>query len=123
MLVESPEEGVLTPALTNNRWGRELKRWGAAGRKPVVGDGKKLDFGQADRGDHNWRWGRCDNDGKPGEQWVLLDLSDQAVMIRSSGILVEEMVKLGRHREGKRGAPQQEHQTGDGNPAAPARML
>ena len=62
------------------------------------------------------------NGGKPSQQRVLLDLSDQAVMIGALRIRVEEMVKLGRHRKGERADPQQEHQAGDGQPAAPARM-
>ena len=54
---------------------------------------------------------------------MLLDLSDQAVVIGGLRIRVEKMVKLGRHREGERANPQQEHQTSDGQPATRARML
>ena len=54
---------------------------------------------------------------------MLLDLSDQAVVIGALSIRVEEMVKLGRHREGKRADPQQEHQTSDRQPASRARTL
>jgi hypothetical protein len=54
---------------------------------------------------------------------VLLDLRDQAVVTGALRILVEEMVKLGRYRQGEGANPQQEHQTGDGKPAAPLRML
>ena len=53
---------------------------------------------------------------------MLLDLSDQAVVIGGLRIRVEEMVKLGRYREGERADPQQKHQSGDSKPAAPARM-
>ena len=89
----------------------------------MIGGGKKLNFGTADRCDCNWRRDRRGNGGKTSQQQVLLDLRDQAVVIRALRILVEEMVKLGRHREGERANPQQKHQTGDGKPAAPARML
>jgi hypothetical protein len=123
MLVESRERGVFTPALTNNRWGREKERWSPTRRKPVIKGGKKLNFGAADHYDRNRRRDRRGNGGKPSEQGVLLDLSDQAVVIGAMRILVEEMVKLGRHREGERAKPQQKHQTGGGKPAAPARLL
>ena len=76
----------------------------------------------ADRCDRNQRRGRRGNGGEPSEQRVLLDLSDQAVVTGALSIRVEEMVKFGRHRESERADPQQEHQTGDGKPAAPARM-
>jgi hypothetical protein len=82
-----------------------------------------LNFGTADHYDRNRHRGRGGNGGKSSQQVVLLDLSDQAVMIGALRILMEEMVKLGRHRKGKRAEPQQEHQAGDGKPAAPARML
>ncbi len=114
MLVESRERGVFTPALTSNRWGREKERWSAAGRKPVVKGGDKLNFGAASLGQRNRRRGRRDYDSKPSEQRVLLELRDQAVVMRALGIWVEEMVKLGRHREGECASPEQEHQTGDG---------
>ena len=52
-----------------------------------------------------------------------MDLSDQAVVIGALRILVQEMVKLGRYREGERADPQEEHQAGEGKPAAPAQML
>jgi hypothetical protein len=54
---------------------------------------------------------------------VLLDLGDQAVVTRALRILMEQMVKIGRHREGERANPQQGHQTSDGQPATRARML
>ena len=114
---------MFTPALTNNRWGREKERWSAAGRKPVIGGGKKLNFGTADRRDRNRRRDRRGNGGKPSEQRVLLDLSDQAVVIGALRIRVEEMVKLGRNREGERADPQQKHQAGDSKPAATTWML
>ena len=88
----------------------------------MIGGGKKLNFGTADRCDRSRRRGRHGNSGKPSEQWVLLDLSDQAVVIGALSILVEETVKLGRNCEGERSYPQQEHQAGDGEPAAPAGM-
>jgi hypothetical protein len=114
---------VFTPALTNNRWGREKERWSAAGRKPVIGGGEKLNFATAGRWDLSRRRDRRGNGGKPSQHRVLLDLSDQAVVIGGLRIRVEEMVKLGRHREGERANPQQEHQTSDGQPATRARML
>ena len=96
-MVERPERGAFTPALTNNRWGREKERWSAAGRKPVIGGGNKLSFGTADRCDRNQRRGRGGNSGNPSEQRVLLDLSDQAVVIGALSIRVEELMKLGRY--------------------------
>ncbi|MGD0258934.1 MAG: hypothetical protein ABSD29_03825 [Verrucomicrobiota bacterium] len=80
-----------------------------------------MNFGAADRRDRDRRRGRRSNGGKPGEQRVLLDLGDQAVVIGSLSIPVEEMVKLGRNRQSERCDPQQKHQTGDTNPAASAR--
>jgi hypothetical protein len=114
---------VFTPALTNNRWGREKERWSAAGRKPVIGGGKKLNSGTAGRWDLNRRQDRGGNGGKPSQQRVLLDLGDQTVVTRALGILMQQMVKFGRHREGERANPQQEHQTSDRQPATRARML
>ena len=89
----------------------------------MIGGGNKLNFETADHCDHDRCRRRRGNADKPSEQRVLLDLSDQAVVIGTLRILVEEMVKLGRHRQGERANPQQEHQTGDGKPAAPLRML
>ena len=100
-----------------------MKRWGAAGRKPVIAGGNKLNLSLADRCDLNRCQSRRGDGGKAGEHQVLLDLSDQAVMIGALSILVQQVVKLGRHREGKRADPQEEHQAGDSKPAAPARML
>lgn len=54
---------------------------------------------------------------------MLLDLSNQAIVIGALSILVEKTVKLRRHREGEGANPQQEHQTGDRKPATPAGML
>jgi hypothetical protein len=54
---------------------------------------------------------------------VLLDLGDQAVVTRALRILMQQMVKFGRHREGERADPQQEHQTSDHKPATRARMF
>jgi hypothetical protein len=82
-----------------------------------------LNFGTAGDCDHDTRQRRSGNGGQPNEQQVLLDLSDQAVVTGALSIWVEQVVKLGRHRKGKRAEPQQEHQAGDGKPAAPARML
>ena len=81
-----------------------------------------MNFGRAERYDRNRR--RClrGKDAKPSKQGVLLDLSDQAVVSGTSSIWMKEKVKLGRHRERKCAHPQQEHQTGDGKPAAPLRM-
>ena len=82
-----------------------------------------MNFGTADHYDRNRHRGRGGNGGKSSQQVVLLDLSDQAVVIGGLRIRVEKMVKLGRHREGERAKPQQEHQTGDSKPAASARMF
>ena len=70
-----------------------------------------MNFGTADRCDRNRRRGRRGNSGKPSQQRVLLDLSDQAVVIGALRIRVEEMVKLGRYREGERADPKQKHQS------------
>ena len=105
LLVESPERGVLTPALTNNSWGREKEGRSAAGRNPVIAGGKELHLGRANACDRNWDRDRRGNDGKPNEQRVLLDLSDQAVVIGPLSILVQQVVKLGRHCEGDRSDP------------------
>ena len=88
-----------------------------------MADGRKLNFGTTDRCDCSRCRGRRGNADKSSEQWVLLDLSDQAVMVGGLRIRVEEMVKLGRHREGERADPQQEHQTSDRQPATRARIL
>ena len=89
----------------------------------MIGGGNKLNFDTADHCDQDRRQRRRGNSGKPSEQRVLLDLSDQAVVIGALSIRVEELVKLGRGCESERYDPQQEHHTGDGKPAAPARML
>jgi hypothetical protein len=114
---------VFAPALADNCDRREKERRSATRRYPIIAGGKKLNFGMAGPCDCNWRRGRRNNSGKTSQQRVLLDLRDQAVVIGALGILVEQVVKLGRHREGEGANPQQEHQTGDGKPAAPARML
>ena len=82
-----------------------------------------MNLGRAGRCNRNRRRDRRGNGGKPSEQRVLLDLSDQAVVIGGLRIRVEKMVKLGRHREGERADPQQEHQTSDHKPATRARMF
>ena len=82
-----------------------------------------MNLGTPDHCDHDRCRRRRGNADKPSEQRVLLDLSDQAVMIGALSILVQQVVKLGRHREGERAKPQQEHQTGDSKPAASARMF
>jgi len=81
-----------------------------------------MNLGRAGRCNRNRRRDRRGNGGKPSQQRVLLDLSDQAVVIGALRILVQQVVKFGRHREGKRAEPQQKHQAGDGKPAAPTRM-
>jgi hypothetical protein len=65
----------------------------------------KLDFSGASRYDGNRRGDCRGNGGKPSQQRMLLDLSDQAVVIGTLRILVQQVVKLGRHREGKRADP------------------
>jgi hypothetical protein len=82
-----------------------------------------LDFGAEDCCDRSRRRRRRGSGDKTSQQRVLLDLSDQAVVIGALSILVEKMVKLGRYREGERANPQQKHQASDGKPAAPMRML
>ena len=89
----------------------------------MIGGGEKLNFGTAGRWDLSRRRDRRGNGGKPSQHRVLLDLSDQAVVIGGLRIRVEEMVKLGRHCQGERAYPQQEHQSGNSKPAASARML
>jgi hypothetical protein len=81
-----------------------------------------MNLGRAGGCHRNRRRDRRGNGGKPSQQRVLLDLSDQAVVIGALRILVQQVVKFGRHREGKRAEPQQKHQAGDGKPAAPTRM-
>ena len=89
MLVGSRERGGFTPALTNNRWGREKERWSAARGESAIGGGKKLNFGTADRCARNRRRQRGDNGGKSSEQRMLLDLSDQAIVIGALRVLVQ----------------------------------
>ena len=89
----------------------------------MIGGGKKLNFSTANRGSRNEHRGRRGNSGNSSQQRVLLDLRDQAVVIGALSILVQQMVKFGRHRQGERADPQKKHQTGHGQPAAPARML
>ena len=100
------------------RKGKAERGWEKAGNRRR----EQIELRRGRPCDRNRRRGRRGNGGKPSQQRVLLDLSDQAVVIGALGIRVEEMVKLGRHREGECADPQQEHQTGDGKPAAPARM-
>ena len=66
-----------------------------------------MNFGTPDACDCSRRRGRRGNGGKTSQQRVLLDLRDQTVVIGALRILVEETVKLGRHREGERANPQQ----------------
>ena len=89
----------------------------------MIGGGKKLNFGKKDRCDWSRGWGRRGSGGEPSEQRVLLDLSDQTVVIEALSIAMQETVKLRAHREGKSAYPQHEHQTGDPDPDARARML
>jgi hypothetical protein len=89
----------------------------------VIGGGKKLNLGTAGRWDLNRCRNRRSNGGQTSEQRVLLDLGDQAVVTGAFRILMQQMVKFGRHREGERANPQQEHQTSDRQPASRARML
>ena len=105
LLVESPERGAFTPALTNNRWGREKERWGATRRNPVIASGTKSNLGLRQRCHGSRRWGRCGNDGKTSQHRVLLDLRDQAVMVGTLRILVEPMVKRWGCREGESAHP------------------
>ena len=89
----------------------------------MIGGGKKWNFSTANRGSRDEHRGRRGNSGKTSQQRVLLDLRDQAVVIGALRIRVEDMVKLGRYCEGEGADPQEEHQAGDGKPAAPARTL
>ena len=75
----------------------------------MIAGGNKLNLGTADRCHRNQRRNWHGDGGKPSEQRVLLDLSDQAVVMGALSVRVEELVKLGRHRKGKRAQPQQEH--------------
>ena len=67
----------------------------------MIGGGKKLSSVTAGRWDLNRRQDRRRHNGKPSQQRVLLELGDQAVVTGALRIRVEEMVKLGRHREGE----------------------
>lgn len=71
----------------------------------MIGSGKKLNFSTANRGSRNERRGRRGNSRNSSQQRVLLDLSDQAVVIGALRIRVEEMVKLGRYCEGEGADP------------------
>ena len=61
----------------------------------MIGGGNKLNFGTADHCDHDRCRRRRGNSGKPSKQRVLLDLSDQAVVIGALSILVQQVMKFG----------------------------
>ena len=107
MQAESRERGVFTPALTYNRCGREKEGRSAAEREAVIAGGEKLCLGGADQRHHNWHRRRRGNGGETSQQRVLLDLGDQAVMVRALSILVEKMMQFGRNRKGERSEPYQ----------------
>jgi hypothetical protein len=89
----------------------------------MIGGGKKSNFGPGERCNCSPCRGRRGDGDIPSQQRVLLDLSNQAIVIGALSILVEKTVKLRRHRKGEGANPQHEHQTGDRKPAAPARTL
>jgi len=82
-----------------------------------------VNFGTGHRCHGSRHGGWRGNGDMPSQQWMLLDLSDRAVVIGASSIMMEKTVKLGRNRQREGANPQQEHQTVDRKPAAPARTL
>ena len=68
-------------------------------------------------GNRRRRW-RKDR-GTTNEHGVLIELSDQTMMIEGVGVLVEQPVKLRSRRENQRSEQQAAHQGGDENSAHP----
>ncbi len=68
-------------------------------------------------GNRRRRW-RKDR-GTTNEHGVLIELSDQAMMIEGVGVLVKQPVELGSRRESQRSEQQAGHQGGDENSAHP----
>ena len=85
----------------------------------MVGGRKVLKIRGANRrvGNRRRRW-RKDR-GTTNEHGVLIELSDQAMMIEGVGVLVEQPVELGSRRQNQRSEQQAGHQGGDENSAHP----
>ena len=85
----------------------------------MVGGRKVLKIRGANQrvGNRRRRW-RKDR-GTTNEHGVLIELSDQTMMIEGVGVLVEQPVELGSRRQSQRSEQQAGHQGGDENSAHP----
>jgi chloramphenicol 3-O-phosphotransferase len=62
---------------------------------------------------------RHEDRGTTNEHGVLVELSDQTMVIEGVGVLVEQPVELGSRRQNQRSEQQAGHQGGDENSAHP----
>ena len=85
----------------------------------MVGGRKVLKIRGANQrvGNRRRRW-RKDR-GTTNEHGVLIELSDQTMVVEGVGVLVEQPVELGSRRESQRSEQQAGHQGGDESSAHP----
>ena len=95
----------ISPPLTNNRDGRNDRGRSATGRQSVIEGGKKSNVGAASRSEANQRRNRNDNCCETGQHRVVLDLSDETMMINALSVLMQQVVKLRRSCERECGQP------------------
>ncbi len=85
----------------------------------MVGRRKELKIRGANQRVGNRRRRRRKDRGTTNEHGVLIELSDQTMMIEGVGVLMEQPVKLRSRRHRQRSEQQAGHQGGDENPAHP----
>lgn len=95
----------ISPPLTNNRDGRNAGGRSATGRQSIIEGGKKLNVGAASWSEANQRRNRHDNFTESGQHRMVLDLSDETMMINALRVLMQQVMKLRRGREREGGEP------------------
>lgn len=103
----------ISPPLTNNRDGRNIRGRSATGRQSIIEGGKKLNVGAASRSEANQRGDRHSNGSEAGQHRVVLDLSDETMVIKTLRVLMQQMVKLRRRCERECGQPEDQHRADD----------
>jgi len=98
-------------------------RRSAAGRDQKICSGRKLSINTMDPSDLELRRRGGRNVDKAGEQRLVLDLGDEALMTGVLGIAVQQMVQLRRSGEREKDEPKQKHQPGGGALSGAERLL
>jgi hypothetical protein len=111
------KEARVTPALETAQELRDRdganERRRAAGGQPVIAGGENLNFAKGERGGLGQHGSWRDYYGEPNQQRVLPQLSYQAGMGRTVGILVQPTMKLGGNGERECAEPEDKHEAND----------